>query len=92
MSSMASWLITWEWMDDQAKVDNPIVAILNYRLSVGQVCEIIELIYINECSSLDERLAYAKNEKDNPYPVKVKGIFSRRITCGHNPFLYAPRR
>ena len=76
-------------MGDHAKVYDPIVAILNYRLSGKRVREIIELIYVNECSSLGERLAYAKNKKDNPYPAQFEGNFEGRITCGHNPFLYA---
>jgi hypothetical protein len=90
---MVAWLITWEWCGDHAKVKNQIAAILNYRLPGKKVKEIIELIYVNTYYSFRERLAYAKNKKDNPYPAtfdKINGIsWTGSITCGHNPYIYA---
>ena len=92
---MGAWLITWECLGDHAKVENNIAAILNYRLSPSTVRNMVELIYINKLYSLTERVAYAKNKKNNPYPVQfstLKGVPTREIMwCGGNPFLYARR-
>jgi hypothetical protein len=90
---MVAWLITWEWIGNHAKVENKIAAILNYRLSSDTVREIMEQIYINNYTSLGERVAYAKNKKNHPYPAqsdRINGVpWSGRMYCGHNPFLYA---
>jgi hypothetical protein len=90
---MKVWLITWEWAGDYAKVENPIAAILNPRLSPKRVSEIIELLYVNRNYSLSERLDYSNNKKFNPYPAeyyKINGVdYLDRIYCGHMPYLYA---
>ena len=90
---MVAWLITWEWQGGHAKVKDNIASILNYRLSSERVLEIVELLYANNKYDLSERLAYAKNKKNNPYPAEYHRIklirYMGRITCGHNPWLYA---
>jgi hypothetical protein len=90
---IAAWLITWEWIGDHAKVENKIAAILNYRLQDDTVRGIMERIYINNYTSLSERVAYAKSKKNHPYPAQVhksEGVpWSGRIYCGRNPYLYA---
>ena len=90
---MAAWLITWEWMGNHAKVDNEVAAILNYRFSGEKVRQIVDLSYVNSQYSLRERIAYAKNKQDNPYPAqfhRLGGVpWLGRIHCGHNPYLYA---
>ena len=84
---IVAWLITWEWIGDHAKVENKIVAILNYRRSGEYVRKITELLYANNCFSLRERVAYARNKRNNPYPAQIYS--GERIHCGHNPYLYA---
>ena len=90
---ITAWLVTWEHMGDHAVPPCRIVAILSYRWSAERVREIVELLYANSYFSPAERIAYAKNKSFNPYPVefeRVHGIrFLGRMTCGHNPFLYA---
>lgn len=83
---MGHWLITWDWMGDHGKVENEVAAILNYRFSPDTVSNIIELLYANNFYSLTERVAYAKNMRNNPYPARRThtGIY-----CGYNPFLCA---
>jgi hypothetical protein len=92
-SGIVAWLITWEWIGDHAKVENKIATILNYRLSADSVREIMEQIYIDHYTSLPERVAYAKDKKNHPYPAqsaRVDGVpWSGRIYCGRNPYLYA---
>ncbi len=90
---MKAWLITWEWAGDYAKVENPIAAILNPRLSPQRINEIVELLYVNHNYSLTERLAYCNNKKFNPYPAEysqINGVnYLERIYCGHMSYLYA---
>ena len=84
---IVAWLITWEWIGEHAKVENKIATILNYRLAEDTVREIMERIYINNYTSLRERVAYARNKKTHPYPAQV--YRGGRIHCGRNPHLYA---
>ncbi len=90
---MTAWLVTWEWVGEHAKVKDKIVTILNYRLSGQKVLKIVELLYVNYNYILIERLAYAKNTKNNPYPAAfeiINGkIWEGRIICGDNPHLVA---
>lgn len=57
---MKAWLVTWESVGVRIKLENPIAAILNPRLSPERVSEIVELLYVNENFTLGERLAYCK--------------------------------
>ena len=86
---MGFWLVTWEWDGDHAARDNNIAAILNWRLSEEKVRQLVELIYANEQFTLSERLSYAKNKHNTPYPAQFNGMYSGQIVCGGNPFLYA---
>lgn len=53
----------------------------------------MERIYINNYTSLRERVAYAKNKKHHPYPAqshRINGVpWAGRMHCGRNPYLYA---
>ena len=90
---MRAWLITWEWVGDHARVDDPIAAILNPRMSSERDRQIVEFIYVNSTYSLSERLQYANNRKFNPYPARfglLEGLtWDGYIECGHNPWLFA---
>jgi len=87
-----AWLITWEWVGDHAARQNKIVSVLNYRLSGETVRKFTEQLYIDLTSTLSEKIAYAKNKKNNPYPAqfnRINGVaFEGQINCGHNPHLY----
>ena len=90
---MKAWLVTWEWNGDHAKVDNPIVAIINPRKSARRVLELVEQLYVINTFSFEEQMGYANNRKFNPYPAQfgnVEGIqWEGQIFCGHNPWLFA---
>ena len=90
---MKAWLVTWEWAGDHAKVDDPLVAVLNPRWSASRIRELVEILYANAYYSLSERLRYANNRSFNPYPAEfgsVAGVsFEGAIYCGHNRWLYA---
>ena len=83
----SAWLITKEGGKDCGKV----VAILNYRKTGEYVRDFIENLYIAENYSLHEKLTYARNRKNNPYPAKfalIDGVpWQGRIKCGKSPFL-----
>ncbi len=92
---MKTWLVTWKWAGNHAKVENPIAAILSFRLSGKRVREIVEQIYVDAKYTLSERASYANNKKFNPYPAHygtIKGIdYLGEVYCGHKPYLHARR-
>lgn len=72
--------------------DTEVVAILDYRKSVGRVRDFIENLYISDNYSLPEKLTYARNTNFNPYPAQIIDLNVRspyyQITCGDNPCLF----
>lgn len=89
---ITAWLVTW---DSAAEEDSKqrIAAILNPHWSARRVRELVEIIYVNSCYSISERIGYAKNRSFNPYPAQFSGFsgikWEGQITCGHNPWLFA---
>jgi hypothetical protein len=77
---MNGWIVTWERGQE-------IVAAFNYRIRVERVRELVEQLYIALQYDEEDKLAYADRPKNNPYPAQVDQF--SRVTCGHNPFLYA---
>jgi hypothetical protein len=90
---MKAWLVTWDWMGDHALVENRIAAILNPRMSAGNVRNLVEFLYANFTFSLDEKIKYANNRRFNPFPAQfglLNGIpWEGYIHCGDNPWLFA---
>lgn len=88
-----AWLISWEWIGDHARVDQPVVAILNSRRSGEHVRQFVEQFYCSTKFGIEEKVRVARDAKANPYPAKfvqMEGTpFHGVITCGHNPFLLA---
>ncbi len=85
---MKAWLIKWCWAGDHAAVDDPVVTVLSARIGAEDVRRYVELRYIEECASLDEKLSYARYNRPQelPYPAILE---QGRIHCGHNPWLEA---
>jgi hypothetical protein len=85
--------VTWDWLGDHAKPQFKIAAVLNPRLSPDRVRDYVELMYVNSCYSVSEKIDYAKARQLNPYPAEfasVNGVrWKGQITCGHNPWLFA---
>lgn len=89
----SAWLITWEWIGEHAAVDKKIVAVINYRRSSSYIKDMVEQFYISIKYNTREKAACAKDSHANPYPAhygNLRGVpWHGRITCGHNPYLYA---
>ena len=99
---MKAWLVTWEWQGDHAAVEEPIVSILNPRLSDESVRKHVEQLYADLSYSFGERLSVVRKQGENPYPAEFiekwivvdksgrKGpMRTGKIHCGHNPHLLA---
>ena len=86
------WLVTWEHQGEHARPRIRIAALFNQRCSNKRVRAAVEWLYANEAFSLSERAEYAA-KRFNPYPAEFSIVgmvsWSWRITCGHNPHLYA---
>jgi hypothetical protein len=80
----SAWVVTWVGSNTH---NDPPLAVLDYRLSHSSVRDIVELLWAVDRYTPEEQLRYVKSPKDNPYPASVS-LF-QRITCGHNPFLFA---
>ena len=83
---MKAWLITWDWTGDAAAVADEVVGVFNPRWADRRIADIVEFLYSNTTANISELAHYAKRPSNNPYRAK---IWSGRIHCGHNPFLYA---
>lgn len=83
----SAWLVTWEWLGNHAKKEEKIVSILNYRYSLERVKKYIEQCYIDSEYLLVDKLSCAKSANNNPYQAESSS--GDKITCGHNPFLFA---
>ena len=81
----SAWLVTWE--GTSGVPDDPIAAILNYRLSASSVKDFVELLYASLTYSPQEKVLLANDPKTNPYPATM--TLFQHIHCGHNPHLHA---
>jgi hypothetical protein len=79
-----AWVVTWVGSNTHTQ---PVVAVLDYRLGAKSVRDIVKLLFAVQQYTPEEQLRYVKSPKDNPYPAAVSMF--QRITCGHNPFLFA---
>jgi len=89
-----AWLITWECVGKHSeRKDGEVASILNYRLSEKTIAKYMEQLYADSYYNFRERLAYAKNKKDNPCRAKydkIDGVdWTGRIYCDCNPLLEA---
>lgn len=85
VKAKSAWLVTWE--GTSSVPDDPVAAILNYRLSASTVKDFVELLYACLTYSPREKLLLAIDRKTNPYRANMT-VF-QNIDCGHNPHLYA---
>lgn len=80
----SAWLVTWTGSHQR---ERPPVAILDRRKSTRTVREFVEQLYAILTYTPEEKLRWTKAPRDNPYRAEASGF--GRITCGHNPFLFA---
>lgn len=83
--SKSAWLVTW--VGTTGVPDDHVVAILNCRNSGGSIRNFVEQLFVTLQADTEMKLAYAKKPKDTPYRASMTPF--QRITCGHNPWLYA---
>jgi hypothetical protein len=83
--SKSAWLVTWE--GTSCVPEDPVAAILNYRMSVSRLKDFVGLLYASFKYSHREKLLVAKNAKENPYPATM--TLFQHVHCGHNPLLHA---
>lgn len=76
----SAWLITWDWNGDHAKVEDKLVAILDYRRSARYIERLLEQMYVSSQLAYHEQLRYAKNRESSPYQVghRVVEILKKR--------------
>ena len=91
---MNAWLITWEWHGEHAKRKKTLVGIISSRRGEKFIADFVEQAYLMEMSTIEEIVRWANRKKDRPYKVKKVEIINNvphgdRITCGHNPHIYA---
>jgi hypothetical protein len=85
VEAKSAWLVTWD--GTSSVPDDPIAAILSYRLSASSVKAFVELLYASLSYSPREKLIFAKAPKTNPYPATI--TLFQHIHCGDNPHLHA---
>ena len=82
-----AWLVTWEWADPCAAVEDRLAAILWPRTSKNAIEEILRCLYAIHEYTPTEQAGWAKRPAENPYKPRWHGTFL--CDCGHNPYLIA---
>ena len=85
---MKGWLVTWEWTGSRPSNEEPIAAVLPPNMTAARVAQFVERLYALHTSTVRELAGYAKQPQSNPYKGDVSDG-SSRVTCGHNPYLFA---
>ena len=91
----SAWVITWEYPSGyQPSLRERLIDVRDGRTSAERIREFVERHHVASLYSAEEKMHYASNPKDNPYPavfVKLKGgvPWTAVIVCGHNPFIQA---
>jgi len=88
--NMAHWLVTWE--STRAEESGLIAAVFDSRKSAASVASAMEIIYASRYFTPIEWHSWARTKK-RPYPAAFDSLggvpWQGRITCGHNPHLFA---
>lgn len=61
--------------------------LLHWRTSARTVADLMERLYAQREYDLSEQIGLVTGKWTNPYPAEVHDF--ERITCGHNPYLFA---
>ena len=77
------WLVTWQF-DNKPEL---IAAVLDSRRGTGFVLDFVEIMYSHSNQSVAGLRMNAAHRRNVPYRAQVE--LSERITCGHNPHLFA---
>lgn len=82
-----AWLVTWDWADPCAAVEDRLAAILRPRTSRNAVEEILRCLYAIHAYTPTEQAGWAKHPAKNPYKPGWHGKYI--CQCGHHPYLIA---
>jgi hypothetical protein len=84
-TAKSAWLVTWAGTNPP---EEQVVAILNHKLGDDRVRDMVQQLHIVLTNySSEEKLRCANLSTNNPYQAELHRF--ERITCGHNPWLYA---
>jgi len=91
---MNAWIVTWEYFGDKSELIEELVTILSSRKSVRQMALFLEEHYLLATGSASDLKFYANRRGRLPYQALTTQVINSvphgdRVTCGHNPFLYA---
>jgi hypothetical protein len=96
-----AWLVRWDWMGDHAAVEQPILAVLNWRLGVDRIRWLVEALYATKSYEPSEMLQWCRRPEENPYKARlgtapfndgeaiVQVPWTGEVICGHNPWIVA---
>lgn len=83
----SAWLIEWQWDGAHARRLGSRFLVLSPRLGTKTVAGIVGALYSQEWYTADEQASFALQPEQMPY--KVSELDPGRLTCGHNPYLFA---
>lgn len=85
---MKAWLVSWIAASGraEAEVADEVILVLNSQWAIERVAAIVELFYTASTSDVGELARNARRPAATPYRATIENY---RITCGHNPYLYA---
>ncbi|MFA6093057.1 MAG: hypothetical protein WCU88_07070 [Elusimicrobiota bacterium] len=88
-----AWVVTWEGVSDNQRVEQPLVTFFNPHWSGKRVQDAVELLYAAMRLLPDEKLSFAIKPSTNPYRATFGDIDGVRwlghIHCGDHPWLSA---
>lgn len=82
----SAWLITWEYDNDSAFIEDRFITLVSYKRGRIYVAELIEALYEIHTSNLHEIGISTKNVSERAYkcdPYK----YDQFLICGHNPYI-----
>jgi|GEM_PF-2462794 len=88
----SAWVIYWSYSDKEFDKGH-IISIMDSRKSYQYVADFVLQKYLDQESTVEEKVHYSSHLKSYPYQVeyqRVNGIpWTGSMTCGHNPFIVA---
>jgi hypothetical protein len=82
-----AWVIEWQWAGEHARHEGPRWMLLHWRISARTVADLMEKLYAQSEYALSEQVGLLSGKWASPYRAEIHAF--DRITCGHNPYLFA---
>ena len=96
-----AWLVRWVWIGADAKVENPIVAILPAQWSIERIKVVVEVVHDAKVLSPAEMASFVRRRRHRPYRATLDTMtmdsyhgpinlpWEGAVCCGHNPWVEA---